>query len=92
MEEIVKLDCLIDDLSTKYPDSAIFVRGDANVNSKDEKRRAMFKKLCNDWNLVQMDLGHNTYHHFLGNGFSDSQLDVLLRSEKSSETLHNIFC
>ena len=92
VEEIAKLDCLIDDLSTKYPDSAIFVRGDANVNSKDVKRRAMFKKLCNDWNLVQMDLGHNTYHHFLGNGFSDSQLDVLLRSDKSSETLHNIFC
>ena len=39
-----------------------------------------------------MDLGHNSYHHFVGNGISDSQLDVLLRSKNHSETLNNIFC
>ena len=92
VEEIAKLDCFIDDLSTKYPDSVIYVRGDANVNSRDEARRAMFEKLCDDWNLVKIDLKHNTYHHSMGNGVSDSQLDVLLHSENSSETLHKIFC
>ena len=92
VEEIAKLDGCIDDLSTKYPESAIFVKGDANVNKGDKNRNAMLKKLCNDWDLVRMDLGHNSYHHFVGNGTSDSQLDVLLRSKNHSETLQNIFC
>ena len=92
VEEIANLDCCINDLTAKYQDAVIFIRGDANVNGRDENRKAMLKKLCNDWNLMKMDLGHNTYHHFLGNGVSDSQLDVLLRSENSSETLHTIFC
>ena len=69
MEEMAKLDCFLDDLYAKYPDLVIFIKGDANVNNKDEKRRAMLTKLCQDWNLVLMDLGHNTYHHFLENGF-----------------------
>ena len=92
VEEIAKLDGCIDDLSAKHPESVIFIKGDANVNRGDKKKNAMLKKLCNDWDLVRMDLGHNSYHHFVGNGISDSQLDVLLRSKHHSETLNNIFC
>ena len=92
VEEIAKLDGCLDDLSVKYPGSAIFVKGDANVNGGDKNRNAMLKKLCRDWDLVRLDLEHNSYHHFLGNGNSDSQLDVLLRTKNHSEVLNKIFC
>ena len=77
-EELAKLDDCIDNLTEEYPDAVLYIRGDSNVNKKDKNRTALFKKLCNDWNLVETNIGHPTYHHFTGNGGSDSQLDVLL--------------
>ena len=92
VEQIVKLNECIRKLSDKHPEAVIYIRGDANVNHKDVNRKALFKKVCHDWNLVETVIKHPTYHHFQGEGMSDSQLDVLLHSKNYSETLNAIIC
>ena len=92
VEELSKLDDCIESLIDEHPDAVLFIRGDSNVNKKDKTRTALFRKLCIDWNLVETDVGHPTYHHFTGNGFSDSQLDVLLRTKTESEVIEEIYC
>ena len=46
-------------------------------------RKHRFKKLT---------LNHKTYHHFLGGGLFDSEIDVILYSEDANETLEKIIC
>ena len=92
VEEIVKLNLCLNELLSKYPDAHLYIRGDSNVNLKDKKRSAIFGKLCDDWNLSETAVKHPTYHHFVGNGLSDSQLDVLLHSKEACETLLKIYC
>ena len=41
--------------------------------------------------LTEVEFLHNTYHHFVGNGSSDSQLDRILCSV-ANEVLTNIEC
>ena len=91
-EEMAKLDICIRKMVDKHPDAAIFIRGDANVNHKDKVRTSLLHKLCQDWDLVEVDIQHPTYHHFLGDGSSDSQLDVLLYSKLYAEQLSKLIC
>ena len=92
IEELVKLDNCIQEMTEEYPDALLFIRGDANVNKKDRSRVALLNKLCEDWDLVSVDIPHPTYHHFLGDGASDSQLDVLIHTNTASEKLETILC
>ena len=92
VEEITNLNNLVYDLIEKYPDAMLFLRGDANANPKDTKRVDSIKKLCDDWSLTETQVNHTTYHHFMGDGLSDSQLDVLFHSVDASETLTKIIC
>ena len=52
----------------------------------------MFQHFCQDLRLSALDFQHSSYHHFTGNGASDSQLDVILLSHATSESLLKIFC
>ena len=94
VEVLVGLDACIEKLFEKYPDAVLFIRGDQNVNFKDKNRTTIFQKFCTDWGLLASDIGHNTYHHFVGDEASDSQLDVLLcsRKFKSNEKFEKLFC
>ena len=92
VEEITNLNNTIYELSEKYPDAMLFLRGDANANPKDVKRVDNVGKLCEDWSLIETPIKHPTYHHFVGEGMSDSQLDVLLHSLAASEELTRIIC
>ena len=89
---LVKLDDCINEMIAKHPEALIFIRGDANVNRKDKTRNSLLHKLCEDWNLVMVDIPHPTYHHFTGDGASDSCLDVLIHSLSASENLSTIYC
>ena len=93
-EEVVKLDNCLQTLSEKHPEALIYIRGDANVNRKNTIRKIIFEKFCQDWDLDETKILHPTYHHFVGDGMYDSQLDVLLfsRSSNSKETLIKIHC
>ena len=89
---MVKLDTCLRKIVVKHPEAAILIRGDGNVNKKDKVRTTLLSKLCQDWDLAEVNIGHPTYHHFLGDGSSDSQLDVLLHSKWTEEHLSHLLC
>ena len=91
-EQIAVLSTLLLDLKSRYPKYPVFVRGDANVNPKNKTRHNQLKALCRQFNLVKTNLNHPTYHHFVGNGSSDSELDILLKEEGFDEQLLYVFC
>ena len=64
------------------------------MNHKNKQRFLILKSLLNDYKLNIVDLGHSTYHHFIGNRLFDSQIDVLLYSVEDliGEELVNIIC
>ena len=88
------LDSCIGQISDKYVDPNIFIRGDANVNPKNATRTSVFDHLLLKHNLVRVDVPHPTYHHFLGQGLFDSPLDVLIHVKKQSvtEEIQTIVC
>ena len=57
-------------------------------------RNSLLTQLIKDYSLSRQETGHNTYHHFVGNGNSDSQIDVLLYSSDQNveEKVTNIMC
>ena len=94
ISELASLKVTLEELTIKYPDSAIFVRGDANSSKNNINRSIFLKKFCQDFDLSRVCINHNTYHHFLGQGASDSDLDVLLYSNQKGihEQLMNLVC
>ena len=93
-EEVVKLDNCLNEIRNAHPEAPIFIRGDANANEKDTKRQIIFRKFCNDWDLFKTEIGKPTYHHFVGEGRWDSELDVLLSSKQllEKESLSKLHC
>ena len=81
--ELSKLSVLLDDLDKRFPTAAIFIRGDANSSQSNQNRHALLTSFCQNHMFNRVTLGHNTYHHFMGAGKSDSELDVLLYSSQS---------
>ena len=80
IEELSKLSSLISDLKSMYPSHLIFLRGDFNVGTNNISRINLFKSFKMSLSLTEVDLYHPTYHHFLGDGASDSYLDKILFS------------
>ena len=92
LEEVVKLSDCVEDLLEKHLDAVLYIRGDANVNPSNVSRQKILRNFCDKWELTSTTINHPTYHHFMGHGASDSQLDVLIHSKNVKETLHKILC
>ena len=94
LDELSNLSLCLDQLLLLHPESPIFLRGDFNVSERNPKRTALLNHLSNDFHLLQTPLQHKTYHHFLGEGKSDSNLDKLLFSDSLEfpEVLVTIHC
>ena len=94
MEEIAKLSCAIEELKLSHPAAPIFLRGDFNVNDKVRPRMTLLDYFKEDQELLQLPLEHKTYHHFLGDGSSDSALDRIMFSKNLAhhETIKTIIC
>ena len=94
IDQITQLSNCIDDLNEKYQDCLIFLRGDANVNKNNHDRVKIFSTFLSSHNLVQISIEHKTYHHFLGGGAFDSNIDILAHSKESlhKESVSTIFC
>lgn len=94
MDELSSLSSVIDDIHLIHPDAPIFLRGDFNVNDKNTNRSALLTHFSLEHDLVQAKVHHPTYHHFLGNGSSDSFLDKLMFSSSLAvqESLVKIIC
>ena len=80
VSELTNLRNSLEDLCQEYDQPSIYIRGDANVNKKNIKRVDIFESFKNHFNLVQVDIEHKTYHHFVGEGRFDSNVDVILHT------------
>ena len=94
VEEISQLRCVIEEIQEKYPECLIYLRGDCNVNIKNKDRNTIFTHFCNNLHLKNVPLHHKTYHHFVGEGLFDSNVDVILHSKNSPEpeSITSVIC
>ena len=82
-----------EEMQSKYPEAPHFIRGDANSNPNNINRFNLFSHFCSSLSLSRLRLHHPTYHHFVGEGNFDSEIDVILHHGKdASETLVDIVC
>ena len=93
-EHLSQLKACIDELSETYKDSLIYIRGDGNVNRNNTERYKIFSSFLSSSNLRYVPTNHTTYHHFLGEGSFDSDIDIILQPSNfsSSETVTSIHC
>ena len=94
IEELSQLKLSIEEVLEKYDDPLIYIRGDANTNLKNGNRLVLLNHLQDEFELKRIPLGHNTYHHFMGDGHSDSEIDIILHSKstRTVETLSRVLC
>ena len=94
VNELAKLSIAVDDLGKAYPKAAKFIRGDFNVNNKNPKRSQALDLFCFQHKLQEVHIPKPTYHHFTGEGKSDSFLDRVFfsSSDTSFESLTEIEC
>ena len=93
-DDLARMRLSVEDLCVRFPSASVFIRGDSNSNKNNLKRNAVFNNFCLELGLTRVELHHPTYHHFLGDGVFDSEIDVLLFSsnEHVSEQLLHINC
>ena len=75
---LADLKLCIEDISDTYPGAPIFLRGDGNVNAKNKNRVSLLEHFMNDFSLIRVSIPHKTYHHFVGAGAFDSDIDIIL--------------
>ena len=98
VSELASLRNCLDDLLTKYSNPCLYIRGDANVNAKNTTRVKIMKSFRQHFNLTETIIEHKTYHHFVGGGKYDSNVDVILHSAGSknlkiyTENVTSIIC
>ena len=86
------LSMTVEDILTSHPGIPIYIRGDDNTNPNHPTRPGVLTEFLNQYGLASLSFGYSTYHHFTGNGASDSQLDVLISSRGQSDSLIQIIC
>ena len=91
-EQVVLLRSTILELQDKFPNPLIYLRGDSNVNPNNKNRVKIFTDFLSTFKLSINPLYHKTYHHFLGNGLFDSEIDVIITSDVNSERVEKILC
>ena len=94
IEELSRLSSTVEELRNLHPESPIYLRGDFNVSGKAPKRAELLECFIKYHDLMQVDINHTTYHHFLGDGASDSCLDKILFSSNlvHPEVIDSIIC
>ena len=81
IEEVSKLETVIEEIEEKHPCATIYIREDANADipSRSTRRDNIFNFFCSRMSLKYAKINHMTHHHFMGNGNSDSAIDVILK-------------
>ena len=94
IEQLCLLRVTVEELQEKYPDSLLFLRGDSNVNPNNKQRLTIFNDFLNHFNLISVPINHKTYHHFLGDGQFDSEIDVIAVpvSLQTCEKVTSVIC
>ena len=78
ISELANLKNCIDEVLAVHDDPLIFIRGDGNCNPKNLTRFQVLNHFIRQYSLSQVVILHPTYHHFVGNGQYDSNIDVIL--------------
>ena len=94
LEELSKLSAVIEDINDAHPDVPFYLRGDFNVSQTNINRNQLLDHFCSQFKFLQVPIPKPTYHHFIGNGKSDSFLGKILFSSSAChpEKLQNIEC
>ena len=94
ISELASLQNCIEDICNKHKDAVVFIRGDSNCNPKNTNRMQLLAHFIEEFSLTQVPVHHPTYHHFVGDGKYDSNIDILLHTklDKVSEVVTNIMC
>ena len=94
VEELAHLMETVETLQLAHPDTPVYLRGDFNVSHKNIQRVSQLNAFISHLKLQDLPIPHTTYHHFLGNGMSDSHLDRLICSadHPENEVLDSIIC
>ena len=77
MRDLANLQDTIDHVNEKYPGNILYIRGDANASiipRANNQRDEVFKYFITENKFSFTDIQHNTYHHFMNNGLSNSVL------------------
>ena len=91
---LASLTAVLESVAEEHHGIPVYVRGDANVNPSNLPRVHLLSNLVSQFKLASLSLHHPTHHHFMGDGASDSQLDVLLYSgtPQQAESLLSVVC
>ena len=95
MRDLANLQDTIDEINEKHPGALIFVRGDANASylpRKSNRRDELLRFFITENKFCFVDFNHKTYHHFMNQGLSDSNIDILLYPENNEETVNKVLC
>ena len=80
ISELASLQNCLDELRDMYDNPVVFIRGDGNCNPKNVSRYNLLSRFISTNNLAQVKIHHPTYHHFVGQGKFDSNIDIILYS------------
>ena len=79
VSELAALEVMITDIYEKHDGLCpVFIRGDGNASSKNVFRSTLLQHFLSKHNIHRVQIPHLTYHHFVGDGLFDSDLDVVL--------------
>ena len=94
VSELASLQNCIEDICTKHKDAVVFIRGDSNCNLRNTNRMQLLANFLEEFSLTQVPILHPTYHHFVGDGKFDSNIDILLHTKLGnvSEVVTDIMC
>ena len=81
IDELAKLNLAIEEFGASHPEALLYLRGDFNASFSNTRRSELLKHFCSSHGLLEVPLSSPSYHHFTGNGLSDSFLDKILFSE-----------
>ena len=92
--ELASLTNCLEELIDLYDDPIVFIRGDGNSNPKNTLRFSLLTRFISEHSLRQINISHPTYHHFVGEGRFDSNIDIILCSRHSlvEEHITQILC
>ena len=94
LDQISQLSLSIDMIQEKYNDCLLFIRGDGNTNTNNISRAQVMSSFLSSHSLIHISINHKTYHHFMGDGNFDSNIDVIIHSTESEfeECVTKIYC
>ena len=94
VSELASLYNCLEELKDLYDDPIVFIRGDGNCNPNNTLRFSLLTRFITDHSLRQIDVSHPTYHHFVGEGRFDNNIDIILCSNHNlvEEQVTQILC